>query len=339
LYKLKVHPVQTLVHDSITLSELWHRRLAHLHYRALPALGKMVTGLPPLRVEHDGVCRGCSLGKNAKRTFFSSDGRFKGILDLIHSDLCGPMTVAFLSGYLNYVIFIDDYSRKTWIYFLKSKESEEVLVRFQEFKAQIENLTGRKVKTLRSDNGGEYTSKCFIDFCIEEGIKREYNVPYNPQHNVVAKRKNKSIVEATKAMIHDQSLPMFLWAKASVTAIYVQNRSPHKILKNITPEEAFTGVKPEIGHFRIFGCPDYIHVPKEERSKLEPSDRKGTFVGYSESSKAYQIYISGQRQIKVSRDVSFEEKFAFRKSRRSHIETDNEREEEMVSSPPHTPAV
>jgi transposase InsO family protein len=91
------------------------------------------------------------------------------------------MMVSSLSGYLYYVICIDDYSRTMWIYFLNSKESKEFLDRFQEFKGQIENLTGRKIKTLRSDNGGEYTSKCFIDFCIEARIKREYIVPYNPQ--------------------------------------------------------------------------------------------------------------------------------------------------------------
>jgi transposase InsO family protein len=80
---------------------------------------------------------------------------------------------------------------------------------------------------LRSDNGGEYTSKDFSDFCKEAGIKRELIVPYNPQQNGVAERKNRSIVEATKAMIHDQNLPMFLWGEASNTTIYVQNRSPH----------------------------------------------------------------------------------------------------------------
>jgi transposase InsO family protein len=96
------------------------------------------------------------------------------------------VTASSLSGYLYYVIFIDDYSRKMWIHFLKSKESEEFPDRFQEFKVQIENLTRRKIKTFRSDNGGEYTSKCFIDFFIEVGIKREYNVPYNPQQNGVA---------------------------------------------------------------------------------------------------------------------------------------------------------
>jgi hypothetical protein len=131
-------------------------------------------------------------------------------------------------------------------------------------------------------------------------------------------------------MIHDQSLPMILWADGFVTVVYVQNRSPHQILKNMTPEEAFTVVKLEAGHFRIFGCPVYFHVPKEKRSKLDPSGRKGTFVGYNESSKAYRIYIPGQRQIEVSRDVIFEEEIAFRRSKESEMEIDSE----TIPSPP-----
>jgi hypothetical protein len=98
----------------------------------------------------------------------------------------------------------------------------------------------------------------------------------------------------------------------------------------MTPEEAFTGVKPKVGHFKIFGCLVYIHVPKEKRTKLDPSSRKSTFVGYSESSKAYRIYILGQRQIEVSRDVTFEEEISFRRSRESQMEIDNE----IVPSPP-----
>ena len=122
-------------------------------------------------------------------------------------------------------------------------------------------------------------------------------------------------------------------------AVYVQNISPHKTLRNMTPKEAFTGVKPEVGHFRIFGCPVYIHVPKEKRTKLNPLGRKGTFVGYSESSKAYRIYIPSQRQIEVSRDVTFEEEVSFRIYRGSHMEIDNDRQKEMVPSPPHPPTV
>jgi hypothetical protein len=115
LYKLTVQPVQALLHDTISLSKLWHRRLARLHYRALPALGKMVTGLPEIHIEHDSICRGCAPSKNVKGSFSSSDSRSKGILDLIHTDVCGPMIVASLNGYLYYVLFIDDHSRKTWI--------------------------------------------------------------------------------------------------------------------------------------------------------------------------------------------------------------------------------
>jgi hypothetical protein len=149
------------------------------NYRALPALGKMVTGLPEIHVQHDGVCRGCALGKNVKGFFLSSDSTSKGILDLVHTDVCVPMIVASLNGYFYYLLFIDDHSRRTWIYFLKTKDG--VLARFQEFKAQVENLIGRRIKVLRSNNGGEYTFRDFSDFCIESGIKSEYIVPYNPQ--------------------------------------------------------------------------------------------------------------------------------------------------------------
>lgn len=313
LYKLSTHPVQALLHDSSSSSELWHRRLGHLHFRALPSLEKMVKGIPKLSHVHDGTCKGCTMGKNIKRQFHSSESRSKEILDLVHSDLCGPMSIASLSGFSYYVTFIDDYSRKTWIYFLRSKESDEVLGRFKEFKVQVENLSGKRIKVLRSDNGGEYIFGRFRDFCIEAGIKKEFCVPYNPQQNGVLERKNKSIVQATKVMIHDQDFQIFLWAEASRTTMYVQNRFPHRILQNMTPEKAFSGIKPDVSHSRIFGCPVYVHMPKDKRTTLEPSGKRGIFVGYSETSKAYQIYITGQKQIEVRRDVTFEEDVAFKK--------------------------
>ena len=113
LYKLLGHPVQALVHKTVNLCELWHHRFGHIHYGALPKLQNIVTGMPDFQNEHDGVCRGCVLGKNVKSSFPSNSRRSKGILDLVHSDICGPMTTLSLSGYLYYVIFIDDFSRKT----------------------------------------------------------------------------------------------------------------------------------------------------------------------------------------------------------------------------------
>jgi hypothetical protein len=296
LYKLMFHPARALMHSTNNndLCDLWHRRMAHLHHGALRILREIVTGVPEFSIEHQEVCKGCALGKYTKTAFPSSDNRVAGILDLIHTDVCGPMSSASLTGFLYYVTFIDDFSRKSWIFFMKTKG--QVFQRFQEFKALVENQTGKKIKVLRSDNGGEYTSNEFSDFCVREGIKREVTVPYNPQQNGVAERKNRAIVGAARAMLHDQGLPLFLWVEACNTAVYLQNQSPHRVLGDKTPEEAFSGKKLEVGHFRIFGCLTYSHVPSEKRTKLDPMTEKGIFVGYSETSKAFRIYIPSLRK-------------------------------------------
>jgi hypothetical protein len=140
---------------------------------------KAIIDLPDFKVYHEGVCKGCAQGNNINNHFPKSDSKVEGILELIHSNLCGPMPSTSLSGYVYYVSFIVDYSLKTWVYFLKSKD--EMFGKFKEFKALIENLYERKINILRSDNGGEYTSKEFVSFSKDIGIKRELiTTPYNP---------------------------------------------------------------------------------------------------------------------------------------------------------------
>jgi transposase InsO family protein len=153
---------------------------------------------------------------------------------------------------------------------------------------------------LRLDNGGEYTSKEFDSFCRDARIKRELIVPYNPQHNGVAERKNRSIIETTKAMIHDLDLPMFLWTEACSTIVYILNKCPHRILKDKTLEEAFIGEKHKYLILCFWLSCVYSCSLDEKRSKLEPSSLKGIFVGYSESSKAYRVYIPSQWKTMVS---------------------------------------
>jgi hypothetical protein len=273
----------------------------------------MVCGMPSISLSKNEICKGCMLGKNIKKAFPSSDNRVRGILYLVHSNVCSPMSSPSLSGCLYYVIFIDDYSRKCWIYFLKSKS--DTFDKFKEYKAFIEKQIVKHIRILRTDNGGEFESLHFEDFYKSTGIKRQLTMPYNPQQNCVAEKKNRTICEAAKAMMFDQDLPNSLWAEATSTVVYIQNKCPHAILKDKTPEEVFSGIKPEVGHLRIFGCPVYIHVPKEKRTKMEPLGKKGVFVGYSENSKAYRIYVPGQRQIEVIIDVTFHEEAAFNKSR------------------------
>lgn len=184
--------------------------------------------------------------------------------------------------------------------------------KFQEFKNEVENLTERKIKILRSNNGGEYTSKKLIHFCKEAGIKRELIVPNNIEQNGVAKRNNKTIEKCVKAMLHNQYLPQFLWGETCVIVFYLQNRSPHKILNNMTPKEEFTRNKTSVNHLRIFGFHVYIHILKDKRKKLDPANMKGIFIGYS-ASKSYRIYIKEDHQIKVSMDIIFDESIAYKK--------------------------
>jgi hypothetical protein len=147
LYKLKGHSEVAMTHSIENPCELWHRILAHINYKALPYVSKKVTGLPELKVDHEVVCNGCAQGKNIKNPFLKRDSKEKGVIELIHSDVCDPLSSSSISGYVYYVFFIDDYSHKTWVYFLKSKD--EVFNKFKEFKALIENLSERKIKILR----------------------------------------------------------------------------------------------------------------------------------------------------------------------------------------------
>ena len=174
MQKLKGHPEQDLVHDIVEPNEYWHRRIAHVHYRALPIASKAVEGLPEFQAKHDGVCKGCVKGKNTKKTFPSNESKAKDILEIIHSDVCCPMSSNSLSGYAYYVSFIDDFSRKTWVYFMKNKD--EVFSKVKEFKDHTE----KKIKTFRSENGVELKSNEFKELCKYLGIKRDLTTRYNP---------------------------------------------------------------------------------------------------------------------------------------------------------------
>lgn len=191
------------------------------------------------------------------------------------------------------------------------KTKDEVFSRFQEFKAPVDNMTGRKIKVLCTDNGGKYTDKAFTGFYAKEGIRREWTTPYNPQKNRVAKWKHMTIDGAARAMLYDQDLPQSLWVEAFSTIVYIQNKVSHKALGMMTFEEAFTGKKPKVGPFTIFGSIAYCHVPDDKHTKLDQTTKKGFFVVYNETSKTYRIYIPSIRKIIVRWDVNFQEEKAF----------------------------
>ena len=146
LYRLQFNSPKALVRSNSNrdMGEKWNRKMANLHHGALKVLRELVTCLAELSTKHSDVCKGCALGKYSKIAFPSSDSRTTSILELVHSDICGPMSSQSLRGYEYFVTFRDDFSRKTWIYFLRTKD--EVFNLFQEFKALVENATGKWIK-------------------------------------------------------------------------------------------------------------------------------------------------------------------------------------------------
>ena len=170
------------------------------------------------------------------------------------------------------------------------KKKNQTFSKFCEFKALVEKESGKQVKALRSDNGGEYILNELKELCRKEGIRRELIAPHNPQQNGVAERKNRTIVGASREMLHDQGLRMHFWMEACNTAVYVKNHCSHRVLGMSTPEEAFTGKKPNVSHFKIFGSSVYVHVTKNGKKNLEPTTEVGIFMGYTETPHNYRVY-------------------------------------------------
>jgi hypothetical protein len=144
-----------------------------------------------------------------------------------------------------------------------------------------EKEKGVSIKCLRSDGGGEYFSNEFSEYLKEHGIQRKYSCNYSLEQNGVAERKNRHIVEITRAMLNGKKLPNYFWAEAVATIIYIMNRTPITIVHGMTPEEKFTSKKPDVSHLKVFGYIAYVHVPDEKRSKLDPKAKKCIFIRYS----------------------------------------------------------
>ena len=291
LFKLNTEPTHKSYFSSCngdaSSLQTWHFRYGHLGYDSLrlPKDKSMVDGFEfnPKEVLN-ADCEGCAMGKLHRLPFpKKSHHKSSQLLELIHTDVCGPMSVESIGGSRYFVSFIDDFSRYTTVYMIKKKS--EVLNRFKEFISLVENFTEHRVKILRSDNGGEYESKEFAEYCKSRRIRRETSVPYTPQQNGVAERMNRTIMEAVRSMLHHAKLPLKFWAEAVSTAVYLRNQSPTVQLKEKTPFECFHKRKPEAYHLKVFGCNSYVHVPDEKRSKLDKKAIKCIFVGYSQKSK------------------------------------------------------
>lgn len=250
----------------------------------------------------DTPCIVCAKGKQARKPFNEIGTHATKILELIHSDVCGPMSTRSFGNHRYFVTFIDNYSRKFFIYVLKSKG--EVFSKFVQFKTSVENETERKIKILRSDNGTEYINKNFQEFCAKNGIKHETTVPYSPQQNGLSERVNRTIVEKARCMLMDANLSKQFWGEAVCAAVNVINVLPNAATKR-APNEIWYNKKCDLSNFRIFGCRAMVWLPEQKRDKLDAKSYECIYMRYADNQKAYRLYDANTKKIVVSRDVIF----------------------------------
>jgi hypothetical protein len=263
----------------------------------------MVTGLPSLPLVPQ-TCDACIMGKQHRHPIpkLSLTSTTKS-LELVHSDLCGPLPHKSLIGSRYILTFIDDYTKRSWVYFLATKA--ETFECFKHFKSLVENKTSLKLSWLCSDKGGEYLSDAFTSYCKLHGIYRQLTAAGTPQQNGLAERKNKHLLETTRSLLFGAGLLPYLWEEVVCIANYLSNCTPTRALYRMTPLEAYTGRKPNLSHLHLFGCAAFLHI--QNYTKLEPKYSRMVFVGYDEQSKAYRSFDYTRRKIITLRNVIFDE--------------------------------
>ena len=290
------------------MSRLWHMRLGHAGEKSLQTLAMqgLLKGAKTCKLD---FCEQCVLGKKKRVKFGTAIHNTEGILDYIHTDVWGPTKTASLGGKHYFVTFVDDFSRRVWVYTLKSKD--EVLETFLVWKKMVENQTGRKIKVLRSDNGTEYRNDQFSYFCKKEGISRHFTVRDTPQQNGVAERMNRTLLEKVRCMLSNAGFGKQFWAEAIMYASHLINRLPSAALNAKTPLEVWTR-KPinDYDTLHVFGSTAYYHV---KESKLDPRAKKALFMGVTSGVKGYRLWCLSLKKIISSRDVTFDESAMLKK--------------------------
>ena len=327
LYKLDTVSEQLPAQKALIAAslELWHQRLAHTQPSVIQAMSRSnrISGLQILSPQNSVQCTDCVLGKGHRSAIpRKASSRSTRLLELIHSDVNGPIEVPSLGGSKYFITFIDDYSRWTSVYTMKRKS--DAFECFRKYKAYAEKHTGERVsslnvihrtnqsheqvKSIRTDNGGEYLSNSFKLFLQEHGIAHQLTVAYTPQQNGVAERLNRTLLDLVRSMLISKQVDKKFWAEALSTAVYVRNRMTSRSLPaNVTPYHRWMGQDPNLSHLRVFGCQCWYVLPRKHIRKLDPRANEGMFVGYSLQSKGYKIWDLKLQKLIVSRDVTFNE--------------------------------
>ena len=233
---------------------LWHLHLGHINSNRIQRLIKDGL-LEPMDFDEFPVCESCLEGKMTKRPFNAKGGRAQDLLELVHFDVCGPMSTQAKGGYEYLITFTDDYSRYGYVYLMKQKS--EAFEKFKKFRAEVENQLGKCIKAIQSDRGDEYLLGDFKDYVTQNGIVSQLAALGTPQQNGVAERRNRTFLEMVRSMMSYSTLPISFWGTAFNTAKHLLNLVPSKSVPK-TPMELWSGRKPSMKYLHIWGCPAHM---------------------------------------------------------------------------------
>lgn len=310
LYELKIKAVVpdtcNLVQSDQDNMKMWHERLGHVNLKQIKNMNtnNVVEGLKVNNSDKtEFVCEACAYGKQCRFPFHKS---VRGELqpgDLVYSDVCGPMSHTSIQGMRYFLLFKDAASSYRHVYFIKHKS--DVMEIFKKYNSMIKNKYMHSVRILHTDNGREYVNKTFKDYLSKEGIVHECTAPYTPEQNGRAERENRTIVESARSMLYARDVSLDLWAEAVNCAVYLLNRTSSSQTPQKTPFELWNGIKPNVGHVRVFGSTGYVHIPDQLRTKFEKKSEKMILVGYDNNN--YRMFNPETKKVKISRNVIFDE--------------------------------
>ena len=279
--------------------ETWHRRLCHrtldsgtIHYLSWKIADLIIS---ETKEPTPKICGICAQGRQHKEAETKRRERATELLQVIHTDLCGPMQTPTLDGEKYFIAFTDEMSGRVSVCLLPSKDG--ALDAFQTYRARAEKSCRREIKSLRSDGGGEYLGKRFQQYLREAGIQHMITPPYSPAQNGIVERMNRTLMESARCILQDSELSTKFWGEAVLTAAHIHNRLPSHTRNNLSPIAHWTGKEPGLGHLRVFGSTAWVHIPKEKRSKLDPKSTRCILIGYDEDagSKVYRLYDTVQK--------------------------------------------
>lgn len=274
----------------IDLVLLWHKRLGHPNFLYLRKIRPELFN----NIQLDWLkCETCMYAKQTRVSYPPKCYRESRPFNLIHSDIWGPSRVLNVNGCRWFVVFVDDHTRVTWVYLMKHKY--ELCSVLKVFVNLIQNQFNEVVKNFRTDNGSEYMDKDVRLFLEEKGIHHHTSNVYTPQQNGVAERKHRHLLGVARSLMFSMNVPKHMWGEAVLTATYLINRTPSRVLGFISPRQKLLGLYPhcllmsEIP-FRTFECTVYVFLQVHNRGKLDKRSIKCMFIGYAGTQKGYKCF-------------------------------------------------